>query len=89
MAQDTSTPWLRFTVEYLQNGSDGDTVNLTLSSLSNCVIGIAGAPNWAFVDLVYSHTEQDTDGQCFAVGVSTVTNEQVRVPLEYATVRVY
>jgi len=82
MAQDTSTPWLRFTVQYVENGSDGDTVNLTLSSLSNCVIDVDGT------NLVYSHVEQDNDGQCFAVGIDLKTNKQVRAPLADAVVTV-
>jgi len=66
-------PWLRFSVQFCDTGSDADTVSLLLSSMRGCVIEVDGTK------LVYDHL--DSHGSLQVCGTLWGTSDQVSLPL--------
>jgi hypothetical protein len=69
--------WLKFNVEFIENGSDADTVSLLLSSMRGCVIVVDGTK------VHYSHL--DAHGSLQVCGTKYGTDKQVSIPLTSET----
>ena len=69
--------WLKFNVEFVENGSDADTVGVALSGLDGCVVHVDGTP------MVFETVRGEEDGSVSLLGLAypVVTGKRVRLPL--------
>lgn len=65
--------WLRFSVQFRENGSDVDTVALLLSSLRGCVIDVDGTK--------IKYTRTAMHGSLWVFGIEHGTDEEIAVNL--------
>jgi hypothetical protein len=73
----SNQPWLKFAVQFLDNGSDADTVSLLLSSMRGCVLDVDGTK--------VHYTHLDAHGSLQVCGTKYGTDEQVSIPLTSET----
>jgi hypothetical protein len=73
--------WLKFNVEFVENGSDADTVGVALSGLDGCVVHVDGTA------MVYETVWGEEDGSVFLEGLAypVVTGRRIRLPLNSGT----
>jgi hypothetical protein len=71
--------WLKFNVEFVENGSDADTVGVALAGLVGCVVHVDGTP------LVFESVRGEEDGSVSLVGLAYPNENGKRIVLPLDT----
>lgn len=71
--------WLKFNMEFVENGSDADTVGVALSGLSGCVVHVDGTP------LVFETVRGAEDGSVSLHGLAYPNEDGKRIALPLRT----